>query len=96
MKWYWFCQCGARLFEANESETFCYINHFACGKGMRQAVKRQVFSLVERISARIRGENLVPKEAMSITQEQQSADFRRKYPELYAKERGAEYGGTGI
>ena len=67
MKWIWFCKCGQQIGEAEPNEDFCLFNCFSCGKKQGRAIKRQVFSVMEKLEAWYHKKNLIPKEVLSIT-----------------------------
>lgn len=87
MKWQWFCKCGQRFADASEDDRFFIIMLcYKCRALNRQAIKRQVFSLVDKFCAFIEGVKLVPKEILSITEEENVAEFKKNNPEQYKRE----------
>ena len=69
MKYIWFCKCGQQIKEAEPNETFCLFNCNSCGKKKVRAIKREVFSVMEKLEAWYHKKNLIPKEVLSITKE---------------------------
>jgi hypothetical protein len=80
MKWYWFCQCGARLDPATETEDFSYCACGVCGCKMMQCIKREVFSFSDKIKAWVGGYKLMAREHMSITQAAETKRFHKEHP----------------
>ena len=81
MKWIWFCKCGQQIGEAEPNEDFCLFNCFSCGKKQGRAIKRQVFSVMEKLEAWYHKENLIPKEVLSITEVAETKRVKKEHPD---------------
>lgn len=97
MKWYWVCQCGTGKLETDESSVFCMtLWCYQCGKRDVLAIKVNRYSIMEKLSALIRKCELGYMAIESISEDEQVENFKRMYPEQYARERNEELNGTGI